>query len=171
MKAVWIVAALAATAHADDHRDAVTTQPMALVARGLGAGYEHLVAPRLSVMALVGVRAAAEGDYSSLTLTAGGELRYWPRARAGRELRGLYLAVHASVGRTSVTDDVMDTSIGSSVELTERVDVGWRFVAWRRLAIAPTLGLGGHQDIDTSHRLATVNAPALMIGVELGWLL
>jgi hypothetical protein len=171
MKALVLLAALATTAHADDHTDVVTTQPLALVARGVSVGYEHLMTQRLSVVALAGVRAAAEGDFSSSTLTAGGELRFWPRARPGYQLRGLYIALHASAGRTHLVDDVMDTSVGTSVELTERVDVGWRFVAWRRLGISPTLGLGGHQDIDTSGRLATVNAPALMIGVELGWLL
>jgi hypothetical protein len=39
-----------------------------------------------------------------------------------------------------------------------------------RFEIAPTLGLGHLQDIDAGGRLATVDAPALMIGVELGWL-
>jgi len=169
MKSLWILAALATAAHAEPH-DAVTTQPLALVARGISLGYEHLVTPRLSAVALVGARAAAEADYSSTTLTAGGELRFWPRARPGRELRGLFLALHASVGRTHLTDDVMDTSVGTSVELTERIDVGWRFVVRDRFAIAPTLGLGHHQDIDVGGRLATVDAPALMIGVELGWL-
>lgn len=164
------VIAISSTTHAEVRRDAVTTQPLALVGRGASVGYEHLAARRWSVVALLGIRATAQGDYSSSTVTAGGELRFWPRARPDRELRGLYLAVHATAGRTQLTDDTTNMSVGGSVELTERLDVGWRLIAWRGLAIAPMLGLGGHQDIDTSGRLATVNAPAVMLGLEVGWL-
>jgi hypothetical protein len=168
MKSLLLVAALSAAAHGDA---AITTQPLALAGRGISLGYEQLVTPRLSVVGLVGARAAAMGDYSSRTLSAGAELRWWPRARSGRELRGLYVAFHASAGRTRLVDETIDASVGTSLELTERVDVGWRFLPWRRLTIAPTLGLGDHQDLDTSGRLAPFNAPTLMIGLELGWLL
>jgi hypothetical protein len=168
MKALVLIAALASVASADERTDAITTQPLALVGHGVSLGYERLVAPRLSAAALVGVRSAAEGDFTSLTLTAGGELRLWQHPNV---MRGLYLGFHGSVGRTQLTDDTMDARIGSTVDITERFDVGWRFVAWGRLAIAPSLGLGMHQDIDTSGRLATQNAGTLMIGLELGWLL
>ena len=168
MKALAVIAVLASVAHAEDRTEAITTQPLALVGLGVSLGYERLVAPRLSAAGLVGVRSAAEGDFTSFTVTAGGELRLWQRPNV---MRGLYLGFHASVGRTQLTDDTMDASVGSTVDITERFDVGWRFVAWGRLAIAPSIGLGMHQDIDTSGRLATQNAPALMIGLELGWLL
>jgi hypothetical protein len=171
MKAIAVIATLgtvAGVARGDDRTAVITTQALALVGHGVSVGYERLVAPRLSAAGLVGVRRAAEGDFSSTTLTAGGELRLWQRPHV---MRGLYLGFHGSVARTQLTDDTMDAGVGSSIDVTERFDVGWRFVAWRRFAIAPSLGLGMHQDIDTSGRLATVNAGALMIGLELGWLL
>jgi hypothetical protein len=70
----------------------------------------------------------------------------------------------------SIVDEVMAAAIGTSVEITERVDAGSRFIPWRRITLAPTLGLGHHVNIDTSHKLAAYHAPTVMIGLELGWL-
>lgn len=165
MKALLLLAAVSTTAAADT----ITTQPLALAGLGASLGYEHELTPRWSVVGLAGARAAALGDYSSLTLTAGAELRLWIWTH--RELRGLYVALHASAGRTRVDDDVTGARIGTSVEFTERVDVGWRFVPWRRLTLAPTLGVGDHQDLDMTGRLAAFNAPTVMLGFEVGWLL
>ncbi len=167
MRALVVLAALSASAHADT----IITEPLALFGRGASLGYEHLVTTRFSLVGLVGARAAALGDYSSTTLTAAGELRFWPRSRPGRLLRGLYLSLHASAGRTELVDDTMARSVGSSLELTERVDVGWRFVLWHRLTLAPTLGVGDHQDFDLGGRLAPFDAPTAMIGFEVGWYL
>jgi hypothetical protein len=194
MKTLVVIAALASPARADDHTSmspvraedhtasmsparaedptaAITTQPLAVVGRGVSIGYERLVIPRFSVVALVGARATALGDYSSTTLTVGGEVRWWLRARPGRQLRSLYLAAHVSAGRTRLVDNTIDASVGSTIELTERVDVGWRFAVWRRLSLTPTLGVGGHEDYDGRGHMAPFYMPTAMLGLELGWYL
>jgi len=64
--------------------------------------------------------------------------------------------------------DAMGT-IGSSVGLTERVDVGWRWVVKHTVSITPSLGIGAIEDIDGTGRLATVARPTYSFGLELGW--
>jgi hypothetical protein len=159
----------AIAAHSDDPSAAVTTQPLAFVGRGLSVGYERLLSRRLSIEGLAGVRAAALGDYASRTTSIGAELRFWPRAPRHRALHGLYLALHGSIGRTALHDETTDMTVGATTELTQRIDAGWRFQPWRRLTIAPVLGIGVHQDFGS--RLAIFTAPTAMLGVELGWLL
>ena len=51
----------------------------------------------------------------------------------------------------------------------ERIDVGYRWVAWRRIAITPSAGVAAREDIAGSGRLATTVRPVLTIGLELGW--
>ena len=162
MKTLLILLALTATAHADG--DAITTQPLALVARGVNVGYERAVAPRLSIAGSAAYRSAAEGDYDSSTWTIGGDLRYWPRAA----LHGCYVGLHASAGRTAVTDTLMHADLGTSLEITERVEVGWRFTIEQHFAITPSLGVGMHHDV--AHGLATITSPSIALGLELGWL-
>jgi hypothetical protein len=70
-----------------------------------------------------------------------------------------------------LTDDVTATTAGTSIELTERIDVGRRFVVWRELSVTPTLGIGGHEDFDRRGRMAPFYAPTAMLGLELGWYL
>ena len=159
------VVAAASTARADERRDVIATQPLALVARGVSLSYERPVLPGWSAVALTGVRGAAGGDYSSRTWTVGAELRWWPR----RPMRGLHLAAHASAAHTSLTDDVMDTHVGDAWALTQRLDVGYRWWTWRRLTLTPSLGVALREDVDRSGRLATTARPAVVIGLELGW--
>jgi hypothetical protein len=157
MKGLAILTVLAGAAHADT----ITTEPLALVGRGITLGFERPIAPRFTLGGLAGFRSAAEGDFTSTTWTLGGELRWW----RGRWFVGL----HASAGRTSVHDDAMDAGIGATVELTERVDGGVRFVAGHHVAITPWLGIGMHHEL--GGRLASETTGVLAVGVELGWTL
>jgi hypothetical protein len=171
MKALVIIAALlgSSTALAEPGvpTDVIATQPLALVARGIEVSYERPVTARLSAVALGGFRAAAVGDYGSATGTAGAELRAWLRARG--VMRGPYVGLHASAGYTRLTDDVMGY-VGSSTGLTQRLDVGWRFVAGHHLAITPSLGLGCREDVDLRGRFATTTRAMVAIGLEIGWM-
>ena len=145
----------------------IATQPLALIGRGVALSYERQIAPRLSAVALGGVRGAAEQDFSSKTVTAGAELRYWLRGRT--PMRGPFLALHASGAYTRLTDDAMGY-VGSQVALAQRLDIGWRFTIRDRVAIAPAVGLGLREDIDGAGRLATTVRGHLAIGLELGWM-
>jgi hypothetical protein len=159
------VLALVATrvAHADP--SVVATQPLALVTRGVEVSYEQLATGLFSWAAFVGARLAAEDDYDSSTFTAGGELRWWPRRRT--PMRGPYLAVHASAGRTTVSDDM--GTLGAVIDVTERVDAGWRWVVARHLSLTPSLGAGFIEEVDESGRLATTGRLTVAFGFELGW--
>lgn len=147
--------------------EVIATQPLALVARGVGVSYERRVTERLSVVVLGGMRAAAIEDYSSWTASVGGELRAWLRRRT--PMRGPFLALHASAAHTRVADDVMG-DIGGATALSQRLDVGWRFTIRGRVAIAQTLGLGLREDLDGAGRLATTARGQIAIGLEVGWM-
>ncbi len=158
----------AAPAEAEPVRDEViATQPMALAARGVSVSYERRIAERLSAVGLGGVRAAALEDYGSWTATVGGELRAW--LRGSTPMRGPFLALHASAGHTRVSDDVMG-DLGGSTALSQRLDLGWRFTLRGRVAIAPTIGLGLREDLDSTGQLATTVRGQLAFGLELGWM-
>jgi hypothetical protein len=172
---VLAVAATAATAAAQPtevpsasatRTEVVATQPLALVAGGIGASYERQVTDHLSAVILIGFRAGAGGDYSSRTFTVGGEARWWPLSTSSRRL---YVGAHASAAHTAVTDDVMDREIGRAWTLTQRLDLGWRFVVWDHLAISPTLGVVVREDASRSDRLATSARLTFALGLELGW--
>ena len=167
MKCLAVLAVLtaASTAHAEPV-EVFSTQPLALVGLGISAGYERQLAERTSVVVLGGFRAPALEDFSSGTITLGGELRLWLR-RASR-LRGPYIAFHASAGYTRLSDEM--GYIGSSTGLTQRFDIGWRWVIRDRVSIAPSIGLGWREDIAGSGHLATTARGMAAIGLELGWM-
>lgn len=148
------------------------TQPLSLLGAGLGLSYEREVGAvrQFSAAALVGLRGGAGGDFHSRTGTLGGALRWWPLASAARPMRRLGVSLHASAGLTSVTDEIMDESIGSSWTLTQRLEVSYRFVAWGHLSITPSLGAGVREDVDRTGRLATTARPVASLGFEIGWI-
>ena len=165
--AAVVVGSPAARAEPDAPTDVIATQPLALVARGVSVSYERPLTDRLSAAALGGFRAAALGDYGSTTGTAGAELHVW--LRRSSVLRGPYLGLHVSAGYTRLTDDVMGYA-GASTGLTQRIDIGWRFVVHRHLTITPSLGLGCREDIDMRGQLATTTRGMAAIGLEVGWM-
>jgi hypothetical protein len=167
---VLVAAGMAAPATARAERPAaevIASQPLALVARGVAVSYERRIAPRVSAVGLGGLRAAALEDYGSWTVTAGGELRVWLRATT--PMRGPFLGLHASAAHTRLSDDVMG-DLGGSTALSQRLDVGWRFTIRGRVAIAPAVGLGVREDVDSTGRLATTARGQLAIGLEVGWM-
>ena len=145
--------------------EVIATQPIAFVTRGVEVSYERLAAQKWSWVAMVGARLAAEDDYDSSTFTLGGELRWWPRRRT--PMRGPYIGAHASAGHTTVSDEM--GTIGASLELTERIDVGWRWRVMRHLTLAPSLGVGTIEEVDETGRLATTARLTVAFGFELGW--
>lgn len=159
------IAVLVTTGLARADPSVFATQPLALATRGVEVSYERLATGWWSWAAIVGARLAAEDDYDSSTFTLGGELRWWPRRRT--PMRGPYVAVHASAGRTTVSDDM--GTIGASIDLTQRLDAGWRWVVARHLSLAPSLGAGVIEEVDESGRLATTARVTVAFGFELGW--
>lgn len=164
--AVTAVALATARPAAAEPPVVIATQPLALLGRGLGGSYERPLSRDLSAVALAGVRGAARGDYESRTWAVAGELRYWPLSSSSRRL---LVAVHAGAAHTSLTDLVMDTHVGSAWALTQRLDVGWRWVVWDHLTITPTLGVVVREDVDRTGRLATTARPTIAFGFEVGW--
>jgi hypothetical protein len=165
MKSLAILALLASTAVADD--EVIATQPLAFAARGFSLSYEHaLPDERFSALVLGGYRDAAGGDFDANTFTIGGELRWWMRSRT--PMRGPFLAIHASAGHTRVSEREMH--IGSTSSLTQRLDVGWRWVIRDRVTLSPALGLAIHEDVSAGG--LTPNAHGMIgIGFEVGWML
>lgn len=149
----------------------LATDPFSFVGRGLTISYERLLLPELSASALLGYRAGAGGDFTSRTGTLGAAATWWPLSSAARPMRRLAVSLHLSAGLTSVTDDVMDESIGGSWTLTQRLDVGYRFVLFRRVTLTPSIGVGAREDLDRTGRLAATARPIFGLGFELGWLL
>jgi len=172
--ALVVVAALVAPARADDGmadgaRDTViATQPLAAITRGLALAAERRVATHWSVVVLGGLRGGALGDYSSTTWEGGGELRWWLRERGAIAIAGPYLAAHASLGRTSLAMSATGAPLGTAWGFEQRVDVGWRFTFRGRVALTPSVGLGAHEDVDGSGRLAASTRPTVALGLELG---
>jgi hypothetical protein len=166
--AAIVLAAAATAARAEPVREEIiATQPMAFVARGVSLSYERRIHERLSAVALGGLRSAAREDFDSWTVTLGAEVRAWLRRKT--PMRGPFLALHASVGHTRLSDDVMG-DVGGSTALSQRLDLGWRFTIRSRVSIAPTVGFGYREDLDSTGRLATTVRPQLAIGLELGWM-
>lgn len=169
MKALVVVIALAGAGQAEPVREQVIgTQPLSLIGRGVSGSYERRIAGPWSVVALGGLRAAALVDFSSRTISLGGELRFW--IRSCTPMRGPFVALHVGVGYTRLSDDEMGY-VGSSTSLSQRADVGWRFTFRSRISLAPTVGFGFREDIDSTGRLATTVRPQVAFGWELGWLL
>lgn len=164
MKSLLIVLVLTSVAHAEP--DVIATQPLALVARGIAISYERPIDDRFSALAIGAYRDAAGGDFDANTFTAGGELRWWLRATA--RMRGPYVAFHASIGHTRVTDDEMGY-IGSTTSFTQRFDIGWRWVIKQRVTIAPAIGLAIHEDL-SGGMLSPIAHGMLGFQLELGWM-
>lgn len=118
---------------------------------------------------MLGFRAGA--DLTSRTGTLGATATWWPFSSCARPMRRLAVSAHLSARLTFVTDDVMDERIGGSWTLTQRLDVGYRFVIFRRLTLTPSVGLGVREDLDLTGRLAGTARPIFGVGFELGWLL
>jgi hypothetical protein len=85
-------------------------------------------------------------------------------------MSGPYLGLHVSVGYTQLEERSSAVRVGSSWGLSERLDFGWRVVAFDHVAIAPWVGLGLREDVDGRGRLATTARGAGAFGLEVGWM-
>ena len=94
---------------------------------------------KTSVAAALGIRTAAGGDFDSMTVGAGLELRRW----LGRSfaMRGWYLAARTDLARTTVDDTLDDRRVGTLTTWSLGASVGYRLVLWRHLELTPSLGL------------------------------
>lgn len=172
---------LATTGRARTPTSALSVHVLGLPSAALAVQYERLaLRDSISVAGLLGARVGAAGDYSSRGYAAGVELRYWFTGRAfrsslGRTLVGPYVGARIVALRTTVVQrasPAMDERpVGSSVTLTETIDVGYRFALWRRLEFTPSAGLAVRTDIDTHAGLPATTRGTFTLGLTLGWLL
>jgi len=137
-------------------------------AQGISVEYEQMLPrPHWSAAGVAGLHDAADGDYSAVRISLGGELRYWFRARS---LRAWYLGFGLDFARSRVTDDVEDRQIGSTLSVAESVSAGYRFVPWRRLEITPSVGFGVTSDFDLTGRLPAWHRGTVTGGITVGWM-
>ena len=160
-------------------RHAVSLLVPSLGDTGLAMQYEHLVLPdRWSLSGSLAVRSTAGGDYDSLSISVGGELRYWWRGRAlwstlQHTMVGPYVGARLDIERTSLRQTSSpdgDRSLGSMTSLATTVVLGYRFALWRRVEITPGLGWGWRGDIDPSGTVPSRSRLVILAGLTVGWL-
>lgn len=183
--AVLLVAA-AGTAHAQPpgisqtlrHDRAVSVGLWSLQGlAGLQGQYEQLMANRRwSWIAGGGFRWNAGGDYSSQTLAAGGEARWWILGRAvwakapPRSMLGWYLGVRVDLAWTRTHDDVGARTIGQNLALAATGTLGYRFLIAGRVELTPMIGLGVTREFDLTGRLPSWPRGTGRLGLTAGWM-
>jgi hypothetical protein len=154
-------------------RNALSTQPLALFARGGSILYERYVAPPdVSVVGMIGARFPALQDYSSTTLTAGLEGRYWLLGQDRRRcaMEGPYLGVRVVFGWTTVTDEIADRQIGTSIGIDPTLWLGYRFAVADQLEVTPGIGVGTRVFIDPGGHLSATSRATVSLGLTVGWM-
>jgi len=157
--------------------NALSLSVPALSVRALAVSYERANVPdaRFSIMGLLGARLGATEDYSSNTLSLAAEMRYWltgrlPWLQAPRANVGAFVGLRLGLARTVTYDDIDDERIGHTITLTETLQLGFRFVAWRRLEITPSLGAQLRHELELAHRLPTWTRGGIALGLTAGWM-
>lgn len=159
-------------------RQALGISLPALSTRSLALSYERAprVLGRFSILGIGGLRRGATGDYSSTTLSAAAELRYWltgwvPWLRFDqRAMIGAYFSARMGIARTTTRDDVDDERIGHNLTFSESMHVGYRFVAWRKLSITPSTGVQMRHEVELDSRLPPWTQFAFTFGLTVGYL-
>lgn len=157
-------------------KNAISTQPFSLFARGVMASYERLLIPRVSLVGIAGYRAAAQGDYDSSTIHGGLEGRVWIRPSVDIKcgmyaMSGPFAGLRLGVGYTRLEDEVENNRfVGSSVAFSPTANLGWRFVLYRVIEITPSLGLGVRADLDPPSGLVSAPRPAIALNLSVGWM-
>jgi hypothetical protein len=175
-RAVLLLLLLSSDAFACDaigKRNAVMTQPLSFFARGGSLLYERYVSPPdVSLVGMIGARFPALQDYASTTLTAGIEGRYWLLGEDRRRcaMQGPYLGMRVVFGWTTVTDEMTDRQIGTSIGIDPTLWLGYRFAIAEKLEITPALGLGSRIFIDPGGHLAATSRPTASLGLTAGWM-
>ena len=123
-------------------KNAISARIPTFFAHGVALNYERFLPLEGSVGAGLAVRKTAGGDYSSTTVVATTEARWWPfgtgpfGCRGRYEMIGLYTGIRLDVGATSVTDRIDDRHIGTAWTIATSAWLGWRFMI-DRLEITP----------------------------------
>jgi hypothetical protein len=139
-------------------------------------GEQLLGARRISVVAGIGVRSAAGGDFSSRTVALSGEARYWFTGRAlwtrlpQRSMVGWFAGGRLDLAWTGIHDDYDDRALSSNVGVAITATGGYRVALKRRLELTPSMGLGVTTETDPSGRLPAFNRGTLRFGLTLGWM-
>jgi len=150
----------------------------ALSTRSLAAAYEHarfFGDERFSLLGLAGLRRGATGDYSSTTVSAAVELRYWLTGRAPwspyatRAMVGAFAGLRLGLASTTTYDEIDDERIGNTLTLSEVLQLGYRFIAWQRMEITPSIGLQLRHEIELASRLPPWTRGAMTVGLSVGW--
>lgn len=157
--------------------NAVSLHLLSLDARALSVGYERFVLPpRISLLALGGVRDAAGGDYSGWTLSGGAAIRYWvtnfaPSSGLGPgNMVGLFVAAQLNLARTTLRDEVAGQSLSPTLTIAEQLTIGYRFAIRGRVEITPTTGLALRHDFVSGARLPAWTRGAAVFGLTIGGL-
>jgi len=156
-----------------EYRHLVSISLTGLFSAGFAAQYEWLPGhPYFSLLGGLGVRAAAGGDYGSLTLAAGAGLRLWPfngdPEDDERATGGLFFEGRLDFAWTRVGYDAQDRTVGHTLALAERVSVGYRFVFFERIELTPSAGLGLRHEFDPEGRLAPWTSPVAGVNLTAG---
>jgi len=144
---------------------------------GIQAQYETLLDNRRwSWIAGGGFRFNAGGDYSSSTLAAGGELRWWILGRAvwakapPRSMLGWYLGARVDAAWTRTHDDTVARTIGQNLAIAITGTAGYRFLIKGKVELTPMVGLGATREIDLRGRLPAWRRATGRIGMTVGWM-
>lgn len=145
--------------------------------RGIQTQYERwLPDRRISLAGSVQFRETAIGDYTSLRVGVGAELRrYWrARAKLSNQVAGSMVGwfyggrVDALVERTH--DELGDRHLGTTIELGATLRLGYRIAPWRSLEITPSISADARVDLATSGRVPPWWRPGVGFGLTAGWL-
>jgi len=136
--------------------------------RGAQLLYEHwLPERRLALGVSASFRETAAGDYTALRPGAGvGARHFW---RAAGSPQGWFYGAGVHVTTTFTRDDIDDEWLGTALSAGIATEFGYRWIAWRELAITPSVGLEAHTDFDASGRLAPRMIAGFTVGLEVGW--
>jgi hypothetical protein len=147
-------------------RNALSLQVPSLFASGIAGQYERAVLTKFSLVAGLGLRSGASGDFDSRTVALGGEARVW--IREDWNVSGPYVGARLDVARFSLHDEVEDRLVGKSWSITESLQAGWRFRIRDRVEITPSIGFGVRQEITDGGPLASWSRGALLFGLTAG---
>lgn len=155
-------------------KNALSFELLSLANSGVAFQYERFVAPPwVSLVAIGGFRRSGGQDFDTLEGDLGIEGRLWvygkaPFSRyAERAMVGPYFGARQEFGYVHVSDTTH--SLGSLVVLSESLTFGVRVVAFHRVEMTPSFGIGMRSEIDPSGRLAAYTRPEwLRAGVTVG---
>lgn len=137
-------------------------------------GERHLASGEASLSCSAGVRGAAGGDYASLSLATGVEVRRWlagPPSSMGACARGgPYAALRLDFGFNRLVARAGGREIGTTWTTAQQLALGYRFPFRCRLEVTPSVGLSVRTALDGKGRLAALPHGALVGGLTVGWM-